>query len=234
MASLILTNEGLERLVFPIGQSIMLLGRNPQAGIFLDSADISTNHASITFLGGYYVLKDAGSTNGTYVNGSRINPGSFYAIQPNASIRIGDTVINLGQASGAITVVRAGSGPFYNSGGSYPDNYRSGMPSSIPSVNVDVNLGPRGGLGNEMEYSYHANKSYVGPAVLATCLYYFGFFIVGLVVNILFLNSAKLTKSIIQRDPPGYVFLQAILWIHIALVVIGVIIILAVGGFGFM
>lgn len=47
----------------------MLLGRDPRAGIFLDSADISANHASITFVGGYYLLKDVGSTNGTFVNG---------------------------------------------------------------------------------------------------------------------------------------------------------------------
>ena len=219
---------------YNISSPTVTLGRDGNNTVQINDPKTSRNHCILTGSGSNIMIKDLQSRNGTYVNGSRINPGSFYAIQPNASIRIGDTVINLGQASGAITVVRAGSGPFYNSGGSYPDNYRSGMPSSIPSVNVDVNLGPRGGLGNEMEYSYHANKSYVGPAVLATCLYYFGFFIVGLVVNILFLNSAKLTKSIIQRDPPGYVFLQAILWIHIALVVIGVIIILAVGGFGFM
>lgn len=217
------------RRPYNISSPTVTLGRDSNNTIQINDPKASRNHCIMMQNGDAVMIKDLQSRNGTYVNGSKISSGNFYTFQPNSNIRIGDTIITLGTGSSVVTVVGPNA-PYYRSGGAYPSGYRS----SVPSVNVDLNLGPRGGLGNEMEYSYHASKSYVGPAVLATCLYYFGFFIVGLIVNILFLNSAKLTRSIIQRDPPGYVFLQIILWVHLALIVIGVIIIFAVGGFAFI
>ena len=70
-------------------------------------------------------------------------------------------------------------------------------------------------LGTEMEYAMHANKSFVGPAWLSFFLYYIGFWIGGLVANILFLNSARYTKRIINRDPPGMGCLWALIWLQI-------------------
>lgn len=217
------------RKPYNISSPMITLGRDGSNTIQINDPKATRNHCIIMQNGNTVTIKDLQSRNGTYVNGSKISSGIFYTLQPNANVRIGDTIITLGTGSSVVTVVGANT-PFYRGGGAYPDKYRS----NTPSVNVDINLGPRGGLGNEMEYSYHASKSYVGPAVLTTFLYYFGFFIVGLIVNILFLNSAKLTKSIIQRDPPGYVFLQVVLWIHLALIIIAVIIIFAVGGFAFI
>ena len=46
-------------------------GRNPKAELFLDDVTVSRHHAIFTIEGGRLVVRDLGSTNGTYVNGER-------------------------------------------------------------------------------------------------------------------------------------------------------------------
>lgn len=46
-------------------------GRDPAAAIFLDDVSVSRHHAVFTMEGGRLVVRDLGSTNGTYVNGER-------------------------------------------------------------------------------------------------------------------------------------------------------------------
>jgi pSer/pThr/pTyr-binding forkhead associated (FHA) protein len=46
-------------------------GRNPEAEIFLDDVTVSRHHAAFAVEDGVLVVRDLGSTNGTYVNGAR-------------------------------------------------------------------------------------------------------------------------------------------------------------------
>ena len=49
------------------------LGRHPQSDISLDDITVSRRHADIERLAdGGYEIRDAGSLNGTYVNGQRV------------------------------------------------------------------------------------------------------------------------------------------------------------------
>jgi ABC-type multidrug transport system ATPase subunit/pSer/pThr/pTyr-binding forkhead associated (FHA) protein len=48
------------------------IGRDPSNTIVLDHLQVSRFHAEITLLGESYVIRDLGSTNGTWVNGERI------------------------------------------------------------------------------------------------------------------------------------------------------------------
>jgi len=64
-----------------------LLGRNPNADISIDNLNVSWEHAKIVYDGSKYSIHDLNSTNGTYVNGTRVYGG--------AEIRKGD-VITLG------------------------------------------------------------------------------------------------------------------------------------------
>ena len=62
----------------PAGQSISLgpinsLGRNVNNTIFVEDDFASSNHAMLTFRGRSWFIEDRGSTNGTYVNGHRID-----------------------------------------------------------------------------------------------------------------------------------------------------------------
>jgi pSer/pThr/pTyr-binding forkhead associated (FHA) protein len=47
-------------------------GRHPKSDIFLDDITVSRRHAEIAREGDGYVVRDAGSLNGTYVNRERI------------------------------------------------------------------------------------------------------------------------------------------------------------------
>ncbi len=61
----------------PDGSTIALgpinsIGRNVNNTIFVEDDFVSANHAMLTFRGRSWFVEDQGSTNGTYVNGHRI------------------------------------------------------------------------------------------------------------------------------------------------------------------
>ena len=61
-----------------LGASIALgpinsIGRNVNSTIFVDDDFVSGGHAMLTFRGRSWFIEDQGSTNGTYVNGHRID-----------------------------------------------------------------------------------------------------------------------------------------------------------------
>ena len=58
-------NKGSRFLVTAEGASI---GRSAASSIFLDDITVSRTHATITKDGNSFLLKDAGSLNGTYIN----------------------------------------------------------------------------------------------------------------------------------------------------------------------
>jgi membrane protein implicated in regulation of membrane protease activity len=80
------SQEGIGRLAVlespedepPAGRAIALgpinsIGRNVNNTIFVEDDFVSTNHAMLTFRGRSWFIEDQGSTNGTYVNGHRID-----------------------------------------------------------------------------------------------------------------------------------------------------------------
>lgn len=78
--------EGIGRLTVlespedepPVGRSVALgpinsIGRNVNSTIFVEDDFASATHAMLTFRGRAWFIEDQGSTNGTYVNGHRID-----------------------------------------------------------------------------------------------------------------------------------------------------------------
>lgn len=62
----------------PVGRAIALgpinsLGRNVNNTIYVEDEFVSANHAMLTFRGRSWFIEDQGSTNGTLVNGHRID-----------------------------------------------------------------------------------------------------------------------------------------------------------------
>jgi len=53
-------------------------GRHPESDIFLDDITVSRRHAEFLRQSGGYVVRDAGSLNGTYVNRERIDEGPLH------------------------------------------------------------------------------------------------------------------------------------------------------------
>lgn len=63
------------------------LGRGPDQDIFLDDVTVSRSHAElVTGVGGAAHIKDAGSTNGIYINGERLDESP---VRPGDEIIIG-------------------------------------------------------------------------------------------------------------------------------------------------
>ncbi len=75
MALLIWKNEAENPRIVPLGNAVLFIGRDPSSGIYIDASEISRNHASISFSDGKYILRDNGSTNGSFLNGTRISEG---------------------------------------------------------------------------------------------------------------------------------------------------------------
>jgi pSer/pThr/pTyr-binding forkhead associated (FHA) protein len=57
---------------YVLDRSPVSAGRHPQSDIFLDDVTVSRRHAEFVAQAGDYVLRDAGSLNGTYLNRERI------------------------------------------------------------------------------------------------------------------------------------------------------------------
>src|SRR5271165_5012976 len=58
--------------VYKIDRDVMIIGRNPDCDLVLEPKSVSRRHAALVNRSGEYVLKDIGSTRGTYVNGLRL------------------------------------------------------------------------------------------------------------------------------------------------------------------
>jgi ABC-type multidrug transport system ATPase subunit/pSer/pThr/pTyr-binding forkhead associated (FHA) protein len=82
------------------GKRELTIGRGESNDIQLDGLQISNKHARLINTDGSVVVDDLGSTNGVYINGSRV---SRHAVGPNDSIQIGTFLIRV-DASGNVGV----------------------------------------------------------------------------------------------------------------------------------
>jgi hypothetical protein len=85
-ALLIVTGKRL--VVGPVG---VTLGRSRQCDVVLDDANVSRQHAEIRPRGGSWVLTDLGSTNGSCLNGRRIEDTEV--LKPGDEIELGTSLI---------------------------------------------------------------------------------------------------------------------------------------------
>lgn len=83
MPRLIVRTAGRASETFELDDGVTRMGRSPDCEIVLDDDGISRQHAVLTCRGGRCTLEDKGSSNGTFVNGGRIE---------RAELRDGDRV----------------------------------------------------------------------------------------------------------------------------------------------
>src|SRR5262245_24807405 len=57
---------------YPLDDRCTVIGRQPDAGVYLESLAVSRQHAQIIREDGVFSVQDTGSSNGTFVNGHRI------------------------------------------------------------------------------------------------------------------------------------------------------------------
>ena len=75
---------------YPLGTGSITIGREAFNDIVIYDPEASRRHAQISFQEERYVIEDLGSTNGTYVNGRRLN--SATPLHNGDVIEIGETV----------------------------------------------------------------------------------------------------------------------------------------------
>jgi pSer/pThr/pTyr-binding forkhead associated (FHA) protein len=62
-----------------LDKPILLIGRDPECDIQIDSRKISRRHCCIAQVNDYLVVRDLGSTNGIRINGNRVQEGTLKA-----------------------------------------------------------------------------------------------------------------------------------------------------------
>lgn len=77
-----------------------LLGRSPSCELALPSRQASRRHAAVRLEGDAFVLRDLGSTNGTFVNGEQVLDERRLA--PGDRIEIGDRLVTFCQVEGDV------------------------------------------------------------------------------------------------------------------------------------
>lgn len=79
-----------------VGSSVNI-GRSEENDIQISDMSVSRKHLNIIEKEGQFFVKDLNSQNGSYVNGTRINPDEYYEIKEDYPIVIGMTLICLGK-----------------------------------------------------------------------------------------------------------------------------------------
>ncbi|WP_226347206.1 FHA domain-containing protein FhaB/FipA [Agilicoccus flavus] len=77
----------------PLREAGVLLGRNPECTLILDDDFASGRHARVYYDDKSWYVEDLGSTNGTHVNGERIDAPT--PLTDGTQLRIGATVLEL-------------------------------------------------------------------------------------------------------------------------------------------
>lgn len=74
-------------------QEKVVIGRSPNVDFIVADPTVSLTHAVLSFSGGMWSLEDAGSTNGTYVNGWRVSDP--IVVRPGDELTLGETTFVL-------------------------------------------------------------------------------------------------------------------------------------------
>jgi NADPH-dependent 2,4-dienoyl-CoA reductase/sulfur reductase-like enzyme/pSer/pThr/pTyr-binding forkhead associated (FHA) protein len=75
----------------PLSQTkVISIGRQAGVDFLIDNGSVSRRHAEISYANGQYILRDVGSANGTFVNGSRLDSGSTHLLKHGDRLRFGN------------------------------------------------------------------------------------------------------------------------------------------------
>jgi len=90
-ARLVVRERDQQPRPFPLSDSVTTIGREPDCGLVLDYAQVSRLHARVESVDARYILVDCDSTNGTFVNGQRLDGRRL--LESGDQVRIADIPI---------------------------------------------------------------------------------------------------------------------------------------------
>ena len=202
------------------------IGRDAECDIVLNHPHVSRRHATITVGHDSLWIQDLGSTNGTYVNGNRIDVAT--KIGWNDEIRFGDVGFDLDRIKSLArkdipkspTLSRPTQPPPMRPQERRTDYQYDRPPerrydSDFEKASQQGSMSP----GYDVVRALKSQESYVGKAFITFIMYLF-FWLPGLVINLIFLSDANKTKRIVGVTPSGHGCLVSLLWIFVILPII--------------
>jgi pSer/pThr/pTyr-binding forkhead associated (FHA) protein len=76
---------------FPLDAPEISIGRDAVNTISINDAEVSRRHARMELRGSAYVIQDLGSTNGTFINGTRIS--GMQVLNPGDTVSFGEGIV---------------------------------------------------------------------------------------------------------------------------------------------
>jgi predicted component of type VI protein secretion system len=96
--------------VFPLEATEISIGREMGNTLVINDAEVSRNHARLTWQGAGYFIEDTGSTNGTFVNNQRFS--APYALKAGDLVSLSENITLAFEATGDpnATVISSSAG----------------------------------------------------------------------------------------------------------------------------
>jgi predicted component of type VI protein secretion system len=92
---------------YPLEGAELTVGRDPSNPVSINDGEISRRHAKLSWKGASYVLEDLGSTNGTFVNGTRLS--APLALKPGDAVSFGENIVLIYEATFDANATMVGS-----------------------------------------------------------------------------------------------------------------------------
>lgn len=133
MAKLVVLTEGLTGRTYELKVDRTTVGRVEDNAFHIAEPSVSSHHAEILLRGSDVIVKDLGSTNGTYINGEKVSEAT---LKPGQILRLGQLEMRLetGEAKDAAKkqdrtmVVQAGVKLNDLEGGTQASAFEKGSP----------------------------------------------------------------------------------------------------------
>lgn len=121
--------------VYELNKDVVAIGRDITNDIVINDPEISRHHSRMTRTAGGYVLEDVGSTNGSFVNGQRLNGAR--PLNSGDLISLGETVTlgyetTVSAEPGNMQTVMTPQVAPYNPAPAYPQQIAPPTPSYSP------------------------------------------------------------------------------------------------------
>jgi pSer/pThr/pTyr-binding forkhead associated (FHA) protein len=108
MARLVVLSEGFTGLSYDLKVEKTTVGRVDDNAFQISEQSVSSHHCEILQRGNEFVVKDLGSTNGTFVNGEQVTESP---LKPGQILRLGQVEIRLESGTGPAAAQTAAKKP---------------------------------------------------------------------------------------------------------------------------
>jgi serine phosphatase RsbU (regulator of sigma subunit) len=155
MASLVAIKGPVPGQRFALNGDSLLIGRQEDADIYLESLAVSRQHARVMTHGGEYFVEDVGSSNGTYINGRRISGPT--PLSERDTLQIGPYLFHLRDDPPSTPLPQSNTAPL-------PDQIVRAQISAAPSNSSLFSQNPAHKLQVVLEISQHLGRTLeMGP-----------------------------------------------------------------------